>query len=297
MPESATQPTSKPLANPYTTIRLALLAGFVISLGNLVFTGITLRNGMWCVAMWVVLGLVWRMLSSARAEHGQPADTPEERIRSEGGFLSSMGHDLRQPAQAIALFAATLSAHPLPDSSRKLVNGIESAVQQLSAQMEAVFAIAKVHAGRVPVTSKPVVLEELLALAVDKALDEAHEHSLHIRHVSTRRQVVTDEDILSRIIDRLVEHALNATTEGGVVAGCRRHGDNIRVEVWCSSPGIPAELLDAVFLAGSRYGQQYPDRGLGLVLAHSLAGLINARLEVLSKDGRGSLLRLTLPQS
>ena len=285
-----------------STIRVALSAVFITSLGLLLALGLSLLGMLWCLATWGGLALIWVLLSRYRASLEQDfpsreAHEPACAQQQEGEFLSSMGHDLRQPAQAIALFAATLSAHPLPESSRKLVAGIESAVQQLSEQLEAVFNIAKAEAGRVECHLAPVALEDVFAQAVANQLDEAHERQLHLRRVTTRRKVLADEALLLRVLDRMLAHALNITKEGGVVLGCRQRGEVVLIEVWDSSTGISAELLPAVFIPGSVYGQQLTDRGLGLVLARRLAGLMQARLSINSVNGRGCVLRLTLPRA
>lgn len=286
-----------------STIRVALSAVFITSLGFFLAAGLSVFGVLWCVATWAALALIWVLLSRYRAcletdaEATDTATVPVSAQQREGEFLSSMGHDLRQPAQAIALFAATLSAHPLPDSSRKLVAGIESAVQQLSEQLEAVFNIAKAEAGRIDCQLDSVSLDEVFSHAVANQLDEAHERQLHLRRVTTRRRVLADENLLLRVIDRMLAHALTITKEGGVVLGSRLRGDVVVIEVWDSSEGIPAEQLPAVFVPGSVYGQQLADRGLGLVLARRLAELMRGHLSISSESGRGCILRLTLPRA
>ncbi|MBS1207884.1 MAG: arcB 2 [Proteobacteria bacterium] len=285
-----------------SSIRVALSAGFITSAGLLLTVDLSVLSVLWCIATWIALGTIWGLLSHCRnsleAEVMASAamNSAVDVHRREGEFLSSMGHDLRQPAQAIALFAATLSAHPLPESSRKLVTGIESAVQQLSEQLEAVFGIAKVEAGRVSCQLTAVALEKVFALAVANQLDDAHERQLHLRRVTTRRHVLADEAILLRVIERMLTHAMSITKEGGVVLGCRQRGAAVMIEVWDSSDGIPAEQLPAVFVPGSVYGQQLADRGLGLVLARRLAALMQGHLTINSVSGRGCVLRLTLPR-
>lgn len=283
-----------------SAIRVALSAAFLTSLGLFLaserFTALAV---VWAISTWAVFILIWGLLSRYRASLepdaiGAQTVAPQQR---EAEFLSSMGHDLRQPAQAVALFAATLSAHPLPESSRKLVAGIESAIQQLSEQLEAVFSIAKVEAGRISCAPGPVALDAVFAQAVANHLDDAHERQLHLRRVTTARRVMADEALLLRILDRMLAHALGITQSGGVVLGSRQRGEVVVIEVWDSSAGIPAEQLPAVFVPGSIYGQQLADRGLGLVLARRLAALMQGRLSISSVAGKGCVLRLTLPRA
>ncbi|MET7015717.1 sensor histidine kinase [Uliginosibacterium flavum] len=282
-----------------SAIRAALAAVFISSLALLVSRGVSVQGVLWCAvscAGLIVIGvLLDRYRSSLEAENLAEDAQAVSPLQREGEFLSSLGHDLRQPAQAISLFAATLSAHPLPESSRKLVTGIEAAVQQLSEQLEAVFNIAKVEAGQFECHLTPVGLEDVFALAVANQLDEAHERQLHLRRVTTARHVIADEALLLRTIDRMLAHALSITKEGGVVLGCRQRGAVVVIEVWDSSEGIAAEILPAVFVPGSVYGQQLADRGLGLVLARRLATLMGGHVSISSVLGRGCILRLTLP--
>ena len=292
MPEQQSLQTS-PAAGHLTSLRIALATGMVVSLGAMLSDGLSMRSLLWCAAQCVILGTIWYLLEAFRREGGSVAN----RVASESSFLSAMGHDLRQPTQAIAMFAATLSAHPLPESSRKLVNGIEAGIHQLSEQMEAVFAIAKVQAGRMPCAPAPVALQDIFAQQFALHLDDAQEAGLHLRYVGTRCKVLSDPDVLSRIVSRMLAHAVQATAEGGVVLGCRRHGKQLSIEVWANGKGFSAEQLAVAFTPGSTFGQNYADRGLGLVLAHRLAALARGTLTVRSPRGQGMVLSLRLPRA
>lgn len=47
--------------------------------------------------------------------------------------------------------------------------------------------------------------------------------------------------LLDRILRNLVDNAIRHTKHGGVLVGCRRAGNALRVEVWDTGPGIPPE--------------------------------------------------------
>ncbi len=233
-------------------------------------------------------------VSSPRPANASPIVTPVAPPDAGALFISSMSHDLRQPVQAAALFAATLSAQPLPEASRKLVSGIESAVEQLSEQIEAVFAIARLESGRQACSLTPLLVEESLSAAVGAQLDEAQERGLHLRHVPGRLRVKADQALLARALERMLLHALRTTREGGVVVGCRRRAGRAVIEVWDSSPGIAPELLGEALTPGGRYGPDLVDRGLGLVVAERCATRMGGRFSLGSRPGRGTVQRLEL---
>jgi CheY-like chemotaxis protein len=105
--------------------------------------------------------------------------------------------------------------------------------------------------------------------------------------------------MLKRILDNLIANALRYTQGGRVLVGARRRGDSIRIEVYDTGPGIPAEALDDIFLEFHQLGNPERDRrkglGLGLAIVKRLAELLGHRIEVRSTVGRGSRFAVTLP--
>ncbi|MEC5386028.1 HAMP domain-containing sensor histidine kinase [Uliginosibacterium sp. H3] len=211
-------------------------------------------------------------------------------------FLSTVGHDLRQPLQAISLYAATLATHDLPETSKQLVGGLEAAAETLSLQFEEVMAIAKLESGRLPLDPKSVALGAILSSTVAMRLEEAHDKALHLRHVATSLRVWADEVVLARAVDRLVMHAVQITERGGVLVGCRRRGDAVLVEVRDTSGGIAAEFQDNVFKPFSAYGHRLPDRALGLALAERSVQRLGGSLSLRVVAGRGNVFTIRLPR-
>ena len=292
--------------------RIALIAAALAAIGLLVSVQTpTTLNLLWFVVLLACLGV-----SFVRLRHDWPvakvsrgALSPDARIAraalvknqekdkdSAAAFLSSVGHDLRQPLQAISLYAATLATHPLPDASRQLVGGLEAAAETLSVQFEEVMAIAKLESDRIPLDPKPVTLGAIFSSTVAVHLDEAHDKSLHLRHVGSHLRVWADEALLARAVDRLVAHAVQTTERGGVLVGCRRHGDMIWLQVRDTSGGIAPELQADVFKPFSSYGQRFTDRGLGLALAERIVRRLGGTLTLRSVSGRGNIYTISLPR-
>ncbi|MDK5793251.1 hybrid sensor histidine kinase/response regulator, partial [Pseudomonas aeruginosa] len=81
--------------------------------------------------------------------------------------------------------------------------------------------------------------------------------------------------------------------------GARRRGDKVRLEVWDTGRGIPADQLQAIFLEFNQLdaGRASERRGVGLGLAivDRIAGILGYRIEVHSTPGRGSLFAIEVP--
>lgn len=285
--------------------RIALMAAMISAVGLLV--SIPAPSTLSLIWFGVLLGFLALSFARSRAVvvSVSPKPKPVEAFKraplpevqdGAAAFLSSVGHDLRQPLQAISLYAATLATHPLPDASKQLVGGLEAAAETLSMQFEEVMAIAKLASGRMSIDSKSVGLGAILSSTVAAHLDEAHDRALHLRHVASPLRVLVDEALLARAVDRLVAHAVRITERGGVLVGCRRRGDFVLLEVRDTSGGIAPELLVDVFKPFSGYGQRLVDRGLGLVLAERIVRQLGGGLSIKSVAGRGNIYTIRLPR-
>ena len=66
----------------------------------------------------------------------------------------------------------------------------------------------------------------------------AREKGLRLRVVPSSAWVRTDAILLERILLNLVSNAIRYTSRGGIIVGCRRRGDSVRLEVWDSGIGL-----------------------------------------------------------
>lgn len=239
----------------------------------------------------LALGFVWK---SAKPCSEQSADGAAVKMAESANVVIAASHDIRQPVQAIALFAASLQAYPLSESSRKLVSGIETGVQSLSEMLEAVFGLAKLNAGKHLCQMQALSLEDFFIHAVDDKLDVAHERQLHLRHASTQARVQADLSLLPQILAALLRHVLAQTEDGGALLGCRRRGNQVWVELRYSGTKTAATVIANDFKPGEGYCDTLSDKGYGLAYAQGLAELMGGALELFSWSGRGGLLRLRL---
>jgi CheY-like chemotaxis protein len=83
-----------------------------------------------------------------------------------------------------------------------------------------------------------------------------------------------------------------------VLVGCRPRSDKIRIEIWDTGPGIPADQRQSVF--GEFYRLEASKRdgktglGLGLAIVDRLCRLLGHRIEVDSVVGKGSCFSVSV---
>nr|WP_277395018.1 ATP-binding protein [Magnetospirillum aberrantis] len=109
----------------------------------------------------------------------------------------------------------------------------------------------------------------------------------------------SDPELLHRMLHNLLANALRYTTHGRVLLGCRRRGENLRIEVWDTGIGIAADHLGIVFEEFFQLNNPERDRakgvGLGLSVVERAAHLLQHPLDVSSRPTQGSMFAVTVP--
>jgi signal transduction histidine kinase/CheY-like chemotaxis protein len=225
-------------------------------------------------------------------------DILQETSKLKTRFMASASHDLRQPLHAIGLFIESLRQQKTDNQTAYLVQKIEESTLSLRQMLNTLLDISRLDAGTIEVNCRDFPLHEILdKLHAEYAPLAAH-NGLQLRYVPTRMLVYSDPVLLERLLRNLISNAFKYTRRGGVVIGCRRKRDQLRIQVVDSGIGISAEDITRIFneytqLQHSNYA---PDKGLGLGLSivERLATLLGHKVEVQSVPGHGSIFSVTV---
>src|SRR5262249_11262938 len=127
----------------------------------------------------------------------------------------------------------------------------------------------------------------------------AREKGLSLRFVATTAWVRSDFILLERILLNLVSNAVRYTFDGGLVVGCRNRGEQLRIEVWDTGPGIAVDQRQKIFDEFYRLGGADADGraglGLGLAIVDRLCRLLDHPIKLTSTLGRGSRFTVVAP--
>jgi signal transduction histidine kinase len=119
---------------------------------------------------------------------------------------------------------------------------------------------------------------------------EILEKCIDARVHATRSLVMSNPVLLDGMLRNLVCNAVKYTKPGGrILIGCRRVGDDVRIDVYDTGVGISPDHLPHVFNAFQRIDLTRPDgHGVGLFVVRRAANLLGHRVEVRSQVGHGS---------
>jgi len=214
-------------------------------------------------------------------------------------FVAVASHDLRQPLHALGLFVEQLQGKLRPSERAHIVSRIKDALSAMNELFSALLDISKLDAGVTPVNITVFPVAQLLAHAETTFAGAAREKELTFRALPSDAWVRSDFILLQQIVFNLVHNALRYTRDGGIRVGCRKRGDQLRIEVWDSGIGIPPDQHDKIFGEFYRLGEPDRDRraglGLGLAIVDRLCRLLGHPIEVKSTVGKGSVFAVTVP--
>lgn len=233
-----------------------------------------------------------RLIESLQAQ----TRAAEEAARFKDRFLAGAAHDLKQPVNALGIYAEWLCTEP--ELVDELAPKILQSTQAINTLFDSLFDLVKIDAGRFTLDVRPIDVDALLAdLTVQyEALARQKGLSLRVR-ASPQLALRSDAILLRRILGNLLANAIRYTAHGRVLLAARRRGQGVQFEVWDSGPGIPpsahAEIFDEFYKVQT--GGTEEGLGLGLFIVRRLSAQLGCRVTVHSRPGRGTLFRVTAP--
>jgi two-component system CheB/CheR fusion protein len=214
-------------------------------------------------------------------------------------FLAAASHDLRQPLQTLSLLHGLLAKKLKDADALKLVARADETLTAMAGMLNTLLDINQLEAGVVRPKIVDFPINDLLERLKTEFSYHAHAKRLGWRVRPCRLAVRSDPRLLEQIIRNLLSNAVRYTERGGILLGCRRRGDQLRIEVWDTGLGIPQGQLRAIFKEFHQIDN--PDRqpirglGLGLAIVQRLGELLGHAIDVRSREGKGSVFAVEVP--
>ena len=214
-------------------------------------------------------------------------------------FIAVASHDLRQPLHALGLFIGQLREHLDSVERNRIVEQIDAAVAAMDELFDEILDVSKLDAGVLVPKISEFAIASVFKIIESTFAGMAREKGLSFRIASSSAWVRSDSILLERILLNLVSNAIRYTKHGGVVLGCRRHGERLHIEVWDSGPGIPKDKRQSIFDEFYRLPDpqhaSHPGLGLGLSIVERLCRLLGHSVELSSVMGKGSVFTIIVP--
>jgi CheY-like chemotaxis protein/two-component sensor histidine kinase len=181
---------------------------------------------------------------------------------------------------------------------RELVKGLGRSIDSMSSILGSLLNLNRLETGETQAAPSHFCLKEILDTLFAEFQPLANEKGLTLRTVHSEVAVYSDKQLLAEMIRNLLANAIRYTDHGTILLGCRRRGENVRIQVWDSGVGISKDEVPRIFDKYYKAGAA-KDRGgfgLGLAIVRRLGEILHHHVEVRSVPGRGTVFSLEVPK-
>ena len=264
-----------------------------------------------------------RRIGEGDLKHRIPAERSDEFGRLSGAFnemavrlaeldalkesiFQTITHDLLNPLMSISGYLQVVSMSlEGPDSEKQIkrLNLALKATKQLDSMVTDILDIAKMEAGSMTLSLKPLSLQTLIGEVVELMSVQAagYKVKLAAEVPDGFPEIRADGDLLRRVVTNLAGNSLKFTPEGGsVTIRAETESGGTRVSVVDTGCGIPKDKMKHMFskffqVSESQELARKRGTGLGLTVCKQVVEAHGGRIWVESEWGKGSSFIFTLP--
>ncbi len=221
-----------------------------------------------------------------------------ERLAAIGATAGMVGHDIRNPLQAIIgdlyLTRQDLSALPESEEKTSLRENLE-AIEENVDYINKIIVDLQDYARPLDPVSKEVNLEPLLKAALEnKNTPKNIQASYHIEE--NVRVLFTDPDLLKRILNNLGTNAIQAMPNGGkLFVEVYKDKEGVTITIEDTGIGIPDEIKPKLFTP--MVTTKSKGQGFGLAVVKRLTEALGGTVTFESEVGKGTKFIVHLPLS
>jgi PAS domain S-box-containing protein len=218
--------------------------------------------------------------------------------RAKSGFLAAASHDLRQPLQTLKLLQAALEPHHPGGEARNLVAGIGHSLDTMTSILSSLLDVNRLESGNLRPSLSEFSLNEIFEPLAEDFVAPVQEGGMRLCIVGSELIIRSDRRMLAEMIRNLLSNAIRYTDRGRILLGCRRAGDNVRIEVWDNGIGIAEDQLPHIFheYYQGTGGAERGGFGLGLAIVKRLGEILDHSVRVRSIPGKGTRFFVEVPR-
>lgn len=219
-----------------------------------------------------------------------------ERMAAIGATAGMVGHDIRNPLQAIIgdLYLARTDLASLPDSEEK--NSLKESLVGIERNIEYINKIVQDlqdYARPIKPAAQDIDLESLCedVLFTNGGLGKIHASCWVERNA---KKIITDPEVLKRILTNLVNNAVQAMPEGGKIKlhAYEKSGETI-IALHDTGAGIPEEVKPKLFTP--LFTTKSKGQGFGLAVVKRMTEALGGKVTYESEVGEGTTFFIHLP--
>ncbi len=195
-------------------------------------------------------------------------------------FVSNASHELRTPLTFIRATADYSLRRKPPKEQAQHLTDILNECDYMNQLVDDLLLLSRLDAHRLELNLELLSLPELFSEAIHHTRQIAEKEKIAVLSSGYTGKVYADRTRLRQVLLILLDNALRFTPSGGAVQlNAERSSGAILIEVSDTGKGIAPEHIP----------------GLGLSIARDLTEAQNGSIQIASKLGEGTQIKITLP--
>ncbi len=241
-------------------------------------------------------------------EYRKAKDEANNANRARSQFIANMSHEIRTPLNAVSGFSELLSAQITEGRQKNYLDGIKTAGKCLLILINDLLDLSKIEAGMMKIRREPVnprmIFDEIEQI-FQVELDAKRLKLIVDIDRNMPATLMFDQTKLRQILVNIMGNAVKFTEKGFVklsseIIHAMDAPDRIDLIIYVQDTGIgiPDEAQAAIFESFRQQDGQstrkYDGAGLGLSISKRLIEMMNGRITVKSKVGKGTTFKIVL---
>lgn len=261
----------------------------------------------------VTLGWAYRRTRAAQAAavaaRGEAIAAREQALaadQAKSAFVAMMSHEIRTPMNGVVGVLDLLDTMALPPEPRRYLGIAQHSARLMLRVVDDTLDYLKIEQGALTLEAAPFDIGMLAAAAVELHAPLAARKGCAL-YLATMphfdRRLIGDEARINQILTNLLSNAIRFTERGHVLLEVRRKAARGRtwlmLEVSDTGVGISETYRARLFAPFTQQDntttRRYGGTGLGLSIVKRIVELMDGTIEVESRVGEGTRVRIRLP--
>lgn len=230
----------------------------------------------------------------------------EEASRLKSAFLENISHEIRTPMNAIIGFSTLAEKETQSDEKKnKFLEIVRKNAEYLMEIITNIIDVSEIETGTMTYSAGSFPLNQLMYEIYRKHhfTIKSNKPNLKLNLIlgnnSPDFKIVSDNYLLTKILNHLIDNAIKFTNEGEVNFGYELTGERLKFFVKDTGIGITKKdylkIFEFFHQIDNRISRTFAGTGAGLSIVKNLTELIGSKIEFESSKDKGSYFHFTIP--
>lgn len=225
-----------------------------------------------------------------------------ELVATKNKFFNIVAHDLRSPLASVLSFLDILRTEGTStETNKKILEALGDSSKNSLTLLDNLLKWSKIQTGKIQFHKEAIDLFKIASDQIRVQHQEATIKKLRVDlECSFKEKVPGDKNLIANVIRNLLSNAIKYSYEEGViVVEISKKNNEVSVSIEDNGVGIPKEYLTKLFdvteVTTQKGTKNEKGSGLGLVLSKQFIEMHGGKLQIESRESKGTLVTFTLP--